>query len=418
MDTLITKEAISHLTDMDTLIRIALLERRWTLRWIAQERIEELGINPVMPNEADENGFVTVQGRVRGYFKHAEHPILPEMAEGIDSLWPHVRTTKTFQYEQSTRKYTYSIKAYLCVVWEPSGALPRKTVRVIKNRSPFLHEDKIAIAALAAISDPADFDYISRNDLRAKVRRKAVNRAAKDEALFLDLAIQDPDERVRLAAARRLQKNESFDQLLCEGIGAARQIAAENTTNARLLKEKALAANDKRLHSIALTRVEEWSLLEIITMLGKTKEIAKGLARMRMEQMETQWRDCGLVLLQENQRLFADAAINDAKFYRLVIAHMTDETCIADILCSLSPHQAGATNYGPIGEAGYIAGTWRNYDPEEIARAKDALNRLHSRDALQQIVKQAKTHYLRDEANKRLDQYELCLKLHVDGAGI
>lgn len=412
MDTLITKEAISKLTNIDTLLCLALFERRWRLRSIAQERIEELGITPRIPKEADENGFVTVRGRVRGYFGHAERPKLPETAEVIDSLWPHGSAIEAFLYNPSTdsRTSTHSgaIEAFLCVVWEPCGAQPRKTVAAIKNRSLFLQTERIAKAALSAISDPVDFCYIARNDVRAKVRRKAVNRAAKDEVFFLELAIQDLDERVRIAAARRLQANESFDTLLREGTGAERHIAAEKTSDLQLLKEIALIANDKRLHSIALARVEEWSLLEIITMLGKTKEIAKGLARMRMEEMETQWRASGLALLQENQRLYADAAINDAKFYRLVIEHMKDETCIADILCSLSPHQAGATNYGPVGEAGYIAGTWRKYDPKDIARAKGALNRLYTKEALQQVMEQANTHYLRDEAKKRLSELQLC----------
>jgi hypothetical protein len=102
-----------------------------------------------------------------------------------------------------------------------------------------LQADRIAKAALAAISDPVDFCYIARNDMRASVRRKAVNRAAKDETLFLELAIQDLDERVRSAAARRLQANESFDTLLREGTGAARHIAAERTSDLRLLKEMA-----------------------------------------------------------------------------------------------------------------------------------------------------------------------------------
>lgn len=392
MDTLIPKEAISHLTDADTLLYLALFERRYGLRSLAQERMEELGIKPIMPKEADENGFVTVRGCVRGYFSQAERLKLPETAEGIDTLWPHTCTIETF----------------LCVVWEPCGAQPKKTVAAIKNRSPFLQADKIAKAALAAITDPVDFSYIARNDVRAKVRRKAVNRAAKDEVFFLELAIQDPDERVRLAAARRLQANESFDTLLREGTGAAQHIAAEKTSNLRLLKEMALAANDKKLHSIALTRAEDWSLLEILTMLGKTKEIAKGLARMRMEGMETQWRASGLALLHDNQRLYADAAMNDAMFYRLVIEHMTDEACIADILCSLSPHQAGATAYGPVGEAGYIAGNCHNYDPKDIARAKGALNRLYTKETLQQVLEHAKTYYLRDEAKKRLDKLQLC----------
>ncbi len=154
--------------------------------------------------------------------------------------------------------------------------------------------------------------------------------------------------------------------------------------------------------------MEDWSLLEILTMLGKTKEIAKGLARMRMEGMETQWRASGLALLHDNQRLYANAAMNDAMFYRLVIEHMTDENCIADILCSLSPHQAGATAYGPVGEAGYIAGNCHNHDPKDIARAKRALNRLYTKKALQQVLEQAKTHYLREEARKRLDKLQLC----------
>ncbi len=411
MDTLIQKEAIGHLTDADTLLRLALFERRWSLRSLAQERIEELCIKPEAPKEADENGFVTVGGRVRGYFGQAERPKLPETAVNIDSLWPNVSAINTYFYNPSkdrTSTRVDTIEAFLCVVWEPCGAQPRKTVASIKNRSPFLQADRIAKAALAAISDPVDFCYIARNDMRASVRRKAVNRAAKDETLFLELAIQDLDERVRSAAARRLQANESFDTLLREGTGAARHIAAERTSDLRLLKEKALTANDKRLQSIALTRVEDWSLLEILTMLGKTKEIAKGLARMRMEGMETQWRASGLALLHDNQRLYANAAMNDAMFYRLVIEHMTDENCIADILCSLSPHQAGATAYGPVGEAGYIAGNCHNHDPKDIARAKRALNRLYTKKALQQVLEQAKTHYLREEARKRLDKLQLC----------
>jgi len=395
MDTLIPKEAIHHLTEADLLIRLALFEGRYGLRSLAQERMEELGIKPDAPKEADENGFVTVQGRVRGYFGRDTYPRLPETAESIDSLWPHIDPIETF----------------LCAAWEPGGVQPRNTFAMLKNRSPslqFMQADKIVKAALAAISDPVDFCYIARNDVRATIRRKAVNRAAKDEALFLALAIKDPDERVCLSAARRLEACESFDTLIREGTGAARHIVAEKTSDLRLLKEIALAANDKRLHSIALTRVEDWSLFEILTMLGKTKGIAKGLARMRMEGMETQWRASGLSLLRDNQRLYADAAINDAMFYRLVIEYMTDESCIADILCSLSPHQAGATAYGPVGEAGYIAGNCRNYDPKDIARAIGALNKLHTKMALQQVMEQAKTHYLRDEAKKRIDKLQLC----------
>jgi len=392
MDTLIRKEEISHLTDADTLLYLALFERRYGLRLLAQKRIWELKIKPEIPKEADENGFVTVRGRVRGYFGQAKHPELPETAVIIDSLWPHVS----------------AIEAFLYVVWEPCGAQPRKAVAMIKNRFPFLQTDRIAKVALAAITNPMDFCYIARNDMRAPVRRKAVNRAAQDEAFFLELAIQDPDEGVRIAAAERLQANESFITLLKKGTGDARNIAAKKTTDLLFLKETALAANDKRFHIIALTRVEDWSLLEILTMLAKTKELAKGLARMRMEGLEAQWRASGLALLHDNQRLYADAAINDGMFYRLIIEHMTDETCIADILCSLSPHQAGATSYGPVGEAGYIANGCRKYDPEDIARAKGALNKLYTKDALHQVKEQAKTHYLRDEAKKRLDELQLC----------
>ncbi len=392
MDTLIPKEEISRLTDADALLDLALFERGYGLRLLAQKRIWELKITPETPKEADENGFVTVRGRVRGYFGRAERPKLPETAESIDSLWPHTGVIETF----------------LCVVWEPCGAQPMKAVAMIKNRSPFLQTDRIAKVALAAITDPMDFCYIARNDVRAPVRCKAVNRAAQDEAFFLELAIQDPDERVRIAAAKRLQANESFITLLVKGTGGARNIAAKKTTDLLFLKEAALAANDKRFHIIALKRVEDWSLIEILTMLAKTKELAKGLARMRMEGLEAQWRVSGLVLFHDNQRLYADAAINDAMFYRLIIEHMTDETCIADILCSLSPHQAGATAYGPVGEAGYIAGNCRNCDPKDIARAKGALNRLCTKDALQQVLEQAKTHYLRDEAKKRLDELQLC----------
>ena len=411
MDTLIPKEEISRLTDADTLLYLALFERRDSRRCLAQKRMWELKIEPKTPREADENGFVTVGGRVRGYFGQAEYPRLPETAVVIDSLWPHASAVAELLYNPSDRAANMragAIEAFLCVVWEPCGAQPRKAVATIKNRFPHHQTDMIAKPALAAIADPADFCYIARNDMRASVRRKAVNRAAQDETFFLEIAIQDPDERVRIAAARRLRANESFIALLEKGTGAERSIAAKKTTDLLLLKATALAASDKGLHIIALTRVEDWSLIEILTMLKKTKKLAKGLARIRMEGMEAQWRASGLALLHGSQRLYADAAINDAKFYRLVIEHMTDEDCIADILCSLSPHQAGATNYGPVGEAGYIAGTWRNYDPKDIARAKGALNRLCTKDALQQVLEQAKTHYLRDEAKKRLDELQLC----------
>lgn len=402
MDTPVPKAEIRQLTDMHTLLQIALFEWRYSLRDIAQVRIEELNMHPETPQEADENGFVTVQGRIRGYFGHSKEPRLPETAEGIDSLWPYISTAAMYHYNPSKSANTNVIETFLCVVWEPGGERPRKTVVRLNDRSVYMQEDKIAKAALAAISKPADFCYIARNDVRAKVRRKAVNRAAKNEAFFLELALRDPDERVRLAAARRLADNSSFDKLLREGTGAARNAAAEKTSDLLLLKETALAADDNRLLSIALSRVEDWLLIEIITMLAKAKKIAKGLARMRMQGMKTQWLATGLVLLNENQRLFADAAMNDDMFYRLVIEHMTDEACIADILCSLSPHQAGATAYGPVGEAGYIAGTKRGFDPEDIALATGALNRLHTKEALRKVMEHAKTDYLRNEANIRL----------------
>ena len=406
MDTPVPKADIRYLTDIHTLLQIALFERRYSLRDIAQMRIEELNMPPETPQEADENGFVTVQGRIRGYFGHSGQPLLPEAAEGIDSLWPYISTTSMYHYNPIKSANTNVIETFLCVVWEPGVERPRKTVVRMSDRSVHMQEDRIAKAALAAISESADFCYIARNDIRAKVRRKAVNRAAKNEAFCLEIAMKDSDERVRLAAARRLVDNKSFDMLLREGIGAARNIAAEKTPDLSLLKETALAANDNRLFSIALSRVEDWPLIEVIAMLAKTKKLAKGLARARMQGMKAQWLANGLELLKDNQRLFADAAINDSMFYRLVIEYMTDEACIADILCSLSPHTAGATDYGPVGEAGWIAGTKRGYDPVDIARAKCALNRLFTKEALQKVAEQAKADYLRFEATKRLKELQ------------
>lgn len=52
MDTLIPKEAISYLTDEDTLLYLALFERRYSLRSLAQKRMWELKIGPETPEEA------------------------------------------------------------------------------------------------------------------------------------------------------------------------------------------------------------------------------------------------------------------------------------------------------------------------------------------------------------------------------
>lgn len=389
-DTSVRKEAVRNLTEADTLLWLALFENYYALRELAQRRIETLEITLEAPKEADKNGFVTVNGYVRGYFKVTELPILPETAEAIDSLWP----------------YKGGAKAILCLVWVPDGAQPRKAAAAPKRPIPFYQKDDIAKAALAAVSDPKDYYYIIKNDPRASVRRRAVKHIVQDEALLLGLALEDTSESVRVAAAQRLQAPASVDKLLKQGTGDAKRIAAKKTSNSELLIEMALASQSKWLHCIALRQAYGWTLLEIIAMLGKARGKAKGWARLRMEGMEAQWRASGLSLLEENQRLYADAAMNDAMFYRLVIDHMTDEACIADILCSLSPHNAGATAYGPVGEARYVAGNFYDYSPEDIARAKRALSRLNTKEALQKVMEHAVTHYLRNAAKERLDELQ------------
>jgi len=126
-----------------------------------------------------------------------------------------------------------------------------------------------------------------------------------------------------------------------------------------------------------------------------------------MERMEEEWLASGLSLLAEHQRLYADAAINDDMFYRLVMDDMTDETCIADILCSLSPHTVGVTSYGPVGEAKFFHLSERYRESrDDIERTRRALCKLHTKEMLQKVAEHADANYLRMRARERLDRLQ------------
>lgn len=137
-------------------------------------------------------------------------------------------------------------------------------------------------------------------------------------------------------------------------------------------------------------------------MLSRVQGISKGLARAHMKAQEQAWKKSGIALLQENQRLFADAAINDNMMYRLTIEHFTDEARIADILCALSPHTAGATAYGSIGHVDGIGRVCSSSNPNEIQRAKRALNKVRAPELLKRISEEAKSDLMRYEAAARL----------------
>lgn len=390
-DFAVRRAAVGELQDGDALVRVALFDRESALRASAKKRAEQLKMKLNAPKEADEYGFVTIDGCVCGYFERGGRPVLPDTAEEIDCLWP----------------YTGDTKAFLCSGWVPGEGRPQKAAVVPSRPVSFFQKNDIAKAALAAVTDPEDFSYILQHDPRECVRCRAVKHAAQNEELFLRLALGDAGEAVRYAAAQRLQNPASFERLLLEGKGAAQRLAAERTTNTKLLREVALASDKKYLHCIALDRAQDWTLLEIISMLGKAQREAKGMARRRMERMEEEWLASGLSLLAEHQRLYADAAINDDMFYRLVMDDMTDETCIADILCSLSPHTVGVTSYGPVGEAKFFHLSERYRESrDDIERTRRALCKLHTKEMLQKVAEHADANYLRMRARERLDRLQ------------
>lgn len=385
----VRRSAVTHLRDKNSLMQLAMFGNDSEMRELSQKRVEQLGIQPVAPAEADENGFVTLNGCVRGYFKAERNPVLPEAAEATDSFWP----------------YTGGSKVISCFVWVwvPDVGHPRKTVAAPRRQFPRYQKKDIVQAALAAISAPEDYLYVLRNDPRASVRCAAIRHILPDEAIFLKLALEDPSDNVRYAAAQRLQDPASFDELFRLGTENAQRFAASRTTDLKLLKERALESNKKWMYAIALDRVYDWTLLEIIAMIGKVQGETKHETHLRMEWIEKEWRAHGIADLNGDERICVDAAKNDAEFYRLVIDDLTDEACIADILCSISPHTAGATAYGPTGEAKhFFARVTNEWKRENLERVTHAIGRLHTREPLERIATQAKAYIVRSEAKKRI----------------
>lgn len=177
--------AVGELQDGDALVWVALFDRESALRASAKKRAEQLKIKLNAPEEADEYGFVTIDGCVRGYFERSGRPVLPDTAEEIDCLWP----------------YTGNTKAFLCSGWVPGEGRPQKAAVVPGRPVPFFQKNDIVKAALAAVSDPEDFSYILQHDPRESVRCRAVKHAAPNEGLFLKLALEDAGEAVRIASA-------------------------------------------------------------------------------------------------------------------------------------------------------------------------------------------------------------------------
>lgn len=388
-DLAVRRTAVTHLRDKNSLSQLAIFSEDSEMRELSQKRVEQLGLQPVVPAEADENGFVTVNGVVRGYFKAERNPVLPEAAEATDSFWP----------------YTGGLKGISCFVWVwvPDVGHPRKTVAAPRRQFPRYQKKDIVKTVLAAISAPEDYLYILKNDPRASVRCSAIRHILPDEATYLKLALEDPSDNVRYAAAQRLQDPASFDELFRLGTGSAQYFAASRTTDLKLLKERALVSDRKWMYAIALDRVCDWTLLEIISMIGKVQGETKQETRQRMMWIEKEWRAHGVADLNGDERICVNAAKNDVMFYRLVIDDLTDESCIADILCSISPHTAGATVYGPTGEAKHFCAhetnEWKRENRDRVTRA---VGRLHTREPLEIIATQAKAYVVRSEAKKRI----------------
>lgn len=347
---LLRRTAVSMLTDIDALRRLAACDKNWRISISTYRQLHRMNAIPKVP--AGENSFALW---------------LPDHADGMPRL----------------------ADVPLCHV----------------TLTEVSFTENLAKAALFCISSPKDMSFIARHDQRPAVRRAALKKAQEEDSFYLKFALHDLHSGVCLAAAERLTGGEAVDAVLREGSGSAQAVAAKKTSNMQLLKKTAIMSDYSSIHRIALTRVEDWTLLEIIAMLGRTQGIAKGTARWRMECMQTQWLESGFALLPENQKLYADAARNDRKFYNLVIEHITDEDCLAEILCSLSPHQSGATSYGPIGEAGYIinGAGFPSSNPKVVARTLSALDRIHSPQALKKVAECARTNFLRNEAMKRIE---------------
>ncbi len=343
-------KAVSMLTDIGELTRLAATDKNWRVSLSAYRQLHRM--NAIPKSAAGENGFALW---------------LPDHADDSPRL-ADVSLSKAALMEAS-------------------------------------FTENLAKAALFCISSSRDMSFIARRDQRPAVRRVALKKAQEEDSFYLKFALHDPHSGVRLAAAEQLTGDEAVDAVLREGSGSAQAVAAKKTSNMQLLKKTALISDRSSIHRIALTRTEDWAMLEIIAMLGRTQGIAKGMARWRMECMQTQWLESGLALLPENQQLYADAAMNDRKFYNLVIDYITDEDCLAEILCSLSPHQSGATSYGPIGEAGYIinGAGFPCSNPKVVARTLGALDRIHSPQVLKKVAECAKTYFLRSEAMKRIE---------------
>jgi len=253
-------------------------------------------------------------------------------------------------------------------------------------------------AVIFCLKDDAELVYVIEHDQRQYVRCHAVKKCRQDDAYLLSLALSDADDSVRTAAARRLVSCEAIDSLLQNGKGGARCAAAKRTKNIALLKEAALSSRLRPVSREALKRVTDWTILEIVTVLGYVDEYSKYMARERFRALQEEWFAHGPALLAANQRIFADAAINDPMTYELTIDLFTDEACIADILCAISPHTAGATEYGPVGEA-YWSGGGHGRDAQS---AFNAIDKVQSEKLLRRIANQAKTRAIRAAAAIRL----------------
>lgn len=387
--------AVGKLTDATMLAYLALYSNVYWVRSPAKKRLDQLGIKVPEPEETDDNAFVVVNGELRGWFGLGK-AYIPNTVATFDErpLWPNLKPGISIFY------YVWKQEPSDGCSHDPRMQAVEIDTSLLKKKNL---DNYLAGMAIAECDDLQELRFVVQNDKRATVRRRAINKMQTEEAFFLEVALHDPADSVRLAASRRLSSDSALDTLLKNGTGSVQVQAARRTGNMKLLAECASASRNGALHRIALGRVKAWTFSRLFAILGKTVNATnKGMVREHILPLMKEWLHAdGPAQISADQRLFTDAILHDYMLYTYMMEYITDSDCIADILCALSPHEAGATYYGPAGERGCIYPAY--YHKPRRQRVMDALDRICDPVALKKVADQAKTKMLRDEAKKRLD---------------